>query len=111
MIRAVKPTKMLVLNLNARLFALISITVFIAPPFVTKMNINDVLCKEICKKIRRFLCYMQLCPVSTVPTARQIARLEGCLKKKLIKKIWSFVAFQHLTYKPMMSGEQCSASA
>ena len=46
MIRAVKPTKMLVLNLNARLFALIAITVFIAPPFVTKMNVNDVLCKK-----------------------------------------------------------------
>ena len=107
MIRAVKPTKMLVLNLNARLFAGISITVFMAPPFVTKMNINDVLCQKIC----RFLSYMQLCPVSTVPTARQITRLEGYLKKKLITKIWSFVAFQHLTHKPMMSVEQCSASA
>ena len=52
----------------------------------SEMNINDVLCTK-------FVAW-QLCPVSTVPTARQIARHEGCLKKKLTTKILSLLAFE-----------------
>ena len=46
MIKALKPLKMLVLNLHSHLFARIFITLFSTPQLVAKINVNHVLCKK-----------------------------------------------------------------
>ena len=72
---AVKPIKMLVLNLNSHLLAWIFIKLFTTPQFVAKMNINDVLCKNPSLS-------------SCVQYPRRRAKSFGCLKKSSLQKFW-----------------------
>ena len=83
MISALKPLKMLVLNVNMHTFfdSLFNIT-FIAAHFVMKVNINDVLNQ----KLLPFEIHAASTPVSTRLVARQIVLHEECVKKNLVTK-------------------------